>query len=86
MGEVAQHRDVLGLDRLDQFGETTERLLADAGRRGRAQRAEGRSLAEMEIGDEEGLRCQEPSWNENTKVFSGLAINSENIGDRYSHY
>src|ERR1700734_2921574 len=24
-------------------------------------------------------RCQEPSWNENMKVFSGLAINSENI-------
>jgi hypothetical protein len=23
--------------------------------------------------------CQEPSWNENMKVFSGLAINSENI-------
>jgi hypothetical protein len=31
-------------------------------------------------------RCQEPSWNENTKIFSDLAINSENIGDRYSHY
>ena len=30
--------------------------------------------------------CQEPSWNENTKVFSGLAINSENISQRYSHY
>jgi hypothetical protein len=23
--------------------------------------------------------CQEPSWNENMKVFSDLAINSENI-------
>ena len=31
-------------------------------------------------------RCQEPSWNENTKIFSDLAINSENIGHRYSHY
>ena len=32
------------------------------------------------------IRCQEPSWNETTKVFSGLAINSENISQRYSHY
>jgi branched-chain amino acid transport system ATP-binding protein len=32
------------------------------------------------------MGCQEPSWNENMKVFSGLAINSENISQRYSHY
>ena len=41
----------------------------------RRRRTKGRELA-----------CQEPSWNENTKVFSGLAINSENISQRYSHY
>ncbi len=30
--------------------------------------------------------CQVPSWNENMKCFSDLAINSENISRRYSHY
>ena len=30
--------------------------------------------------------CQVPSWNENMNCFSDLAINSENISRRYSHY
>jgi post-segregation antitoxin (ccd killing protein) len=33
----------------------------------------------------EGL-CQAPSWNENMSCFSNVAINSENISRRYSHY
>ena len=56
VSEVAQHHHMLRTDRVDQFGETPKRLLADAGRRGRAKRAEGRRLAKMEIGDKQGLR------------------------------
>jgi mono/diheme cytochrome c family protein len=33
-----------------------------------------------------GIGCQVPSWNENMNCFSDLAINSENISRRYSHY
>ena len=30
--------------------------------------------------------CQEPPWNENMKIISDLAINSENIVLGHSHY
>ena len=33
-----------------------------------------------------GTLCQVRSWNENMNCFSDLAINSENISRRYSHY
>ena len=45
-----------------------------------------RALIDLDDLDRVGGVCQEPSWNENMKVFSGLAINSENISQRYSHY
>ena len=56
MREITQHNHMLRLDRVDQFGEAPERLLAHAGRRRRSQRAEARRLAEVEIGDKQGLR------------------------------
>ena len=56
MGEITQHGNMLWLDRVDQFGEAPERLLAHASRRGRAERAKGRGLAEMEIRDKQRLR------------------------------
>ena len=55
-------------------------------RRGLAAKAAIRLLTAMSMSAVLGVGCQEPSWNENTKVFSGLAINSENISQRYSHY
>lgn len=46
----------------------------------------GISAESIAVIDEPETGCQEPSWNENTKFFSGLAINSANISQQYSHY
>jgi hypothetical protein len=37
-------------------------------------------------GARSGAACQVPSWNENMNCFSNVAIKSENISRRYSHY
>jgi hypothetical protein len=49
------------------------------------------SLSLMRLSDARQERlmaadCQTPSWNENMKCFWDLAINSENISRRHSHY
>ena len=38
-----------------------------------------RLMVERNAETPESRRCQEPPWNENMKILSGLAINSENI-------
>jgi len=60
-------------------------FLNRCGRVERKKREAKRSELERRVIREMGPGCREPSWNENIELGSDLAINCENIGQRYSH-